>query len=178
MRWRWLGVVAVMREAVPVLLDAEMLRHEIAADLQRGDAGAVRLQGERDHLIQQRQILDRVAIRRLIEGCFRLRLVRPALAQFQALLHIAHGGEIFVELVLVLLVHLLREAVRLIQHGVEDGCLHLILLRTTSLTLLRVGDEKFFKQLRRIRHRRHTHARLRPRDLAAAMNAALRPDRE
>ena len=29
-----------------VLLDAEMLRHEVAADLQGGDASAVRLQGK------------------------------------------------------------------------------------------------------------------------------------
>jgi hypothetical protein len=136
------------------------------------------LQGERDHLIEQRQIFHGVAIRGLVEGRFRLRLVRPALAQFEALLHIAHGGQVFVELVLVLLVHLLGKAVRLVQHGIEDGGLHLVFLHATRLTLRRVGDEEFLEQLRRIRHRRHTHARLRPRDLAAAMDAAFRTDRK
>ena len=74
-----LGVVAVVGDAVVILLDAEMLRQEVSADLQRGDAGTVGMQGERDELVHQRQVVDRVAIGRLFKGGRRFREMGPAL---------------------------------------------------------------------------------------------------
>jgi len=89
--------------------------------------------------------VDGVLVGRLREGRGRLGLLGPAFAQFEAFLHIAHGGEILVQLRAVLGVHALGEAVRVVAHRVEDGVLQPVLPDLLRLHLLRIRDEQLLK---------------------------------
>ena len=102
----------------------------------------------------------------------------PALAQFEALLDVADGGEVFVQLGLVLLVDLAGEALGLLAHGVEDRGLHAVVLLATLAAFGGVADEELVEEFGGVGDGRDAHAGLRPGDLAAAVDAAFGTDGE
>ena len=161
-----------------VLFDAEILGQEVAADFQRSDAGAVGVQGERDELIHERQVVDGVAVGRLAEGCHRLREMGPALPQFEAFFDVTYGREVLFELGLILLVDLSGETLRFLAHGIEDRSLHLVFLFATDAAIRGVANEKLVEEFGWVGDRWYAYAGLRPRELATAMDAALGADGE
>ncbi len=173
-----LGVVVVMGKAVVGLVDAEVLRQEVAADFEGGDAGGVGLKGEGDQLIKHGQIFDAVAVGRAIKRGLGLGLVGPALAEFEALFDVAHGGEVFVELGFVFAVDLTGEAVGFFEDGVEDGGLDLVFLNAAGLAVFGVANEQSFEEFGGASDGRDADAGLGPGDLAAAVDAAFGADGE
>ncbi len=72
----------------------------------------------------------------------------PALAEFELLFHVAHGGEVFVELLLVALAEMALERLRVALHGVEDRALEREAVRGALAIGRVVGDEELAEQLR------------------------------
>jgi len=84
--------LAMVGEGVVALAQAEGRGFEAARDLQGGDARRVGLQGERNEIVEHRQVRHEVCVDRLLHAGLGLGHVGPALAELHLLLHVAHGG--------------------------------------------------------------------------------------
>ena len=143
---------AVMRETMVASAQAEIAGVDDAGNPERRHARRVRLQGEREQIVESRNGVREGAVLRRCHFHFGLGLVQPVPGHAELPLHFAHRGEILVELLAVGLAEPALEQLRVTVHRIEDACIHSLADGNDTsckkvITEIFIGDSTFFFSL-------------------------------